>query len=126
MWRQGGCGVGRRLRCVLYVSGIVPVQAERERAYLLGIKCQDIGYTEKGHDIGYKYNQEDTVVWWNSGLVIERAGVRMFSRFMRRRKLTSAFVLGKTARMSGFWPAISGRLAGLFARGELFGKPSAR
>jgi hypothetical protein len=68
-------------------------------AYLLGIKCQDIGYTEKRHDIGYKYNQEGTVVWWNSRLAIERAGVRMFSRFMRRGKLASAFVLGKTARM---------------------------
>jgi hypothetical protein len=28
-------------------------------AHRLGIQCQDIGYTEKSHDIGYKNNQED-------------------------------------------------------------------
>jgi hypothetical protein len=26
--------------------------------YALGIKCHDIGYTEKCHDIGYIYDQD--------------------------------------------------------------------
>jgi hypothetical protein len=30
-----------------------------ESAYLLDIKCHDIGYTEKCHDIGYRYSQDD-------------------------------------------------------------------
>ena len=38
-----------------------------------------------------------SVVWWNSRLEIDRAGVRIFSRFIRMTKLMSVLALGKTA-----------------------------
>src|SRR5436305_14624413 len=50
-----------------------------------------------------------SVVWRNSRFEIDRAGVRILSRFIRQTKLTRVFVWGHTDYVFAFWSAIAGR-----------------